>query len=282
MIFNKDCIEVLDQLPDQFIQSIVSSPPYNIGKQYEKVQSLADYFDFYREVIGKFPRILKDTGSVFWQTGNWIKNGEIIPLDMLFHDVFVHYGFKLRNRIIWHFEHGLHAKNRFSGRYETILFYTKTNDYVFNLDSVRVPSKYPNKKYYKGPRKGELSGNPAGKNPGDLWTVIENDWESSVWNIPNVKHNHPEKTVHPCQFPVELVERCILVSTNEDDVVFDPFCGAGSAVLAALKNNRKGFGCDIEESYCALAKERIELFKQGKLKFRPIDRKIFEPKTRES
>ena len=110
---------------------------------------------------------------------------------------------------------GLHCKKRLSGRYETILWFTKSDDYTFNLDPIRVPQKYPNKKYFKGKNKGKLSCNPLGKNPSD------------VWEIPNVKHNHVEKTEHPCQFPVELVDRLVLSLTNEGDVVFDPFLDLG-------------------------------------------------------
>src|SRR5262249_45679680 len=99
-----------------------------------------------------------------------------------FYDIFKDAGFKLRNRIIWHFEHGLHASKRFSGRYETILWFTKSEDYTFNLDSVRVPSKYPGKLHYKGEKRGLPSGNPLGKNPSDLWTILTKDWECELWN----------------------------------------------------------------------------------------------------
>lgn len=87
---------------------------------------------------------------------------------------------KLRNRIVWHFGHGLHASKRFSGRYETILWFSKTDNYIFNLDSVRVPAKYPGKRHFKGPKKGQPSGNPLGKNPSDIWEIIEQYWEKSM------------------------------------------------------------------------------------------------------
>ena len=127
--------------------------------------------------------------------GNHVDDGAIYPIDSYLLPFFMaHDGVRMRNRIIWTFEHGLHCANRFSGRYETIAWFTKGSDYTFNLDPVRVPQKYPGKKYYKGPKVGQYSSNPLGKNPGDLWI------------IPNVKHNHPEKTEHPCQFPADLTE----------------------------------------------------------------------------
>jgi len=128
----------------------------------------------------------------------------------LLYPIFKKLGLKLRNRIIWHFEHGLHCQRRFSGRYESILWFTKNDNYTFDLDPIRIPQKYPGKRYFKGPNIGRFSCNPLVKNPGDLWV------------IPNVKHNHPEKTIHPCQFPVELIERLILSMTRPGDLVLTP------------------------------------------------------------
>ncbi len=186
-------------------------------------------------------------------------------------------GLKLRNRIIWHFGHGLHASNRFSGRYETLLWFSKTDNYIFNLDNVRIPSKYPGKRHFKGPKKGMLSGNPLGKNPSDFWEIIIQDWENGIWDIPNVKSNHPEKTSHPCQFPVELVERCVLALTNEKSWVLDPFAGVGSTVIAAIKNNRRVIAIEKEQEYCKITVDRINDLNDGKLKLRPINKPIHIP-----
>jgi hypothetical protein len=134
--------------------------------------------------------------------GNYISKGEVFPLDVFYYSIFKNHGLKLRNRIIWHFGHGLHSSKRFSGRYETILWFTKSDTYTFNLDSVRVKSKYPSKRHFKGPKKGEYSSNPKGKNPSDIWEIVLRDWENEIWNIPNVKANHVEKTEHPCQYPI--------------------------------------------------------------------------------
>jgi adenine-specific DNA-methyltransferase len=172
---------------------------------------------------------------------------------------------QLRNRIIWHFGHGLHTSKRFSGRYEVILWFTKSEQYTFNLDSIRVPQKYPYKKYFKGPKKGELSGNPLGKNPSD------------VWDIPNVKANHVEKTAHPCQFPVELVERLVLSLSDEDDWVLDPFMGVGTTAIASLLHQRKAAGAEIMPEYVEIARERIRLAEVGKLRIRPMERPVYDP-----
>jgi len=268
----------LERFDDELFDLVITSPPYNVGKEYETKRSMDKYLDEQRSVIEELVRVTSDKGSICWQVGNYVNKGEIIPLDVFFYDIFKSQGLKLRNRIIWHFGHGLHASNRFSGRYETILWFTKTDDYIFNLDDVRVPAKYPGKRHFKGPKRGELSGNPKGKNPTDIWEILEEDWSASVWNIPNVKSNHPEKTEHPCQFPVELVERCILALTNEESNVLDPYAGVGSTLVAALKNNRSTFGIERDPKYVKIANHRLTLLKEGRLKLRPINKPIHKPK----
>ena len=226
-------------------------------------------------------RVLSPDGSLCWQVGNFVESGEVFPLDIFYYHLFKKHSFKLRNRIIWHFAHGLHASKGFSGRYETLLWFTKSDNYTFNLDDIRVPSKYPGKTYYKGDKKGQPSGNPLGKNPSDIWGILVQDWETALWNIPNVKANHPEKTLHPCQFPIELVERCVLALTDESDWVLDPFSGVGSAILAALKNNRRAIGCEKESEYVEIAQQRIEDLGAGRLRYRPLGKPVHQPTGRE-
>ena len=278
IILHGDCLNIIKTMTDNSVQLIITSPPYNLNKEYEKSSTLEDYLSTFNTLMDEMVRVLDDRGSICWQVGNYVNKGEIFPLDIFYYDMFKKRGLKLRNRIIWHFEHGLHASKRLSGRYETILWFTKTDDYVFNLDDIRVPSKYPNKKHFKGPKKGQLSGNPLGKNPSDVWEILLHDWENEIWDIPNVKNNHPEKTIHPCQFPIELAERCILALTNEEDVVFDPFAGVGSSLLAALINNRKAIGCEKEEVYVNIANQKILEFRSGKLKHRHINKQIYKQK----
>lgn len=279
----KDAINFMKKIPDSTVKMVVTSPPYNIGKEYETRQSIDKYIDGLKPILEEIVRVLEDGGSLCWQTGNYIEKGEVFPLDIYFYPLFRDLGLKLRNRVIWHFGHGLHCKTRFSGRYETILWFTKGDDYTFNLDSVRVPAKYPGKRYYKGENKGKLSGNKLGKNPEDVWELTQerliDDWDAMIWDIPNVKSNHIEKVDHPCQFPVELVERCVLALTNEGDIVYDPFCGVGSTLIAALKNNRIAYGTELEKKYIKIGKERIKKLEEGTLKTRPIYQEIYKPKS---
>ena len=260
-----DNLEMLGQMPDSSVQLVITSPPYNIGKAYEKRRPLDNYIEGQRSVIGECVRVLKDGGSLCWQVGNHVVAGEIFPLDTILYPVFKELGLSLRNRIIWSFEHGLHCTKRLSGRYETILWFTKGSNYVFNLDPIRIPAKYPNKKHFKGPNAGKLSGNPLGKNPGD------------VWNIPNVKSNHVEKTEHPCQFPVELVERLVLSLTNPKDVVFDPYAGVASALIAAVKHGRHGWGAELDRKYFKIGLKRLEALRDGNLRTRPMGKPVYDP-----
>ena len=265
MVYPGNCLDLLAEIPDESIQLAITSPPYNLGKEYERRLKLDDYTRQQREVIAECVRTLSPRGSLCWQVGNYVSNGSIIPLDAILLPLFLDFGLKLRNRIIWHFEHGLHCKRRFSGRYETILWFTKSDDYDFDLDPVRVPQKYPGKKHFKGPKAGTYSGNPKGKNPGDLWV------------FPNVKSNHIEKTDHPCQFPVELVERLVLSLSREDDWVLDPFLGTGSTVIGALRHHRRGVGAELHPPYVDIARERIDKERRGELKTRPMTRPVYDP-----
>ena len=261
-----DCLELLKQVPDESIQLIVSSPPYNIGKEYENKLKLDIYLEQQSRVLKECVRVLSPKGNLCWQVGNYVNQSSIIPLDTALYPIFTSLGLKMRNRIVWHFEHGLHCSKRFSGRYETLVWLTKSEDYVFQLDPVRVPQKYPGKKYFKGPRAGQYSCNPLGKNPGD------------VWIIPNVKNNHVEKTDHPCQFPVELIDRLVLSMTNKNDWVLDPFLGSGTSVISALRHGRKGAGAEINKKYISIICDRIEQLEKGSLKIRPMNTPIYDPK----
>lgn len=276
-----DALGLLRELPSGFAKLVVTSPPYNLGKRYERRVGVEEYLHGQEEVLDELARVLHPAGSLCWEVGNYVEEGEVYPLDALYYPLLKARGLKLRNRIVWRFGHGLHCSRRFSGRYEVILWLTKGEAYTFNLDPVRVPAKYPGKRHYKGPRVGEPSGNPKGKNPSDVWDVVAADWEREVWDIPNVKANHPEKTEHPCQFPVELVERCVLALTDPDDWVLDPYCGVGSSLLAGLLHGRRVIGAERMPSYAAAARERIERLQAGTLPIRPLGRPIHEPTGRE-
>jgi len=282
LVSENDTVEFLNSVPDETFQLVVTSPPYNIGKPYEERREFREYLQWQELVIKECVRVLKRGGSLCWQVGNYVEKGEVFPLDAFFYRIIKENAeLKLRNRIVWYFEHGLHASLRLSGRYETILWFSKGEPYTFNLDNIRVPQKYPGKTYFKGPKHGKPSANPLGKNPGDIWRVFQKDWESLVWDIPNVKANHPEKTIHPAQFPIELVERLVLALSDAGDIVFDPFVGAGSSLVAAVVHNRRAVGVDKEKEYVDIAIDRLRKLLRGELKYRPLGTRKFVPTGRE-
>lgn len=266
-----DLLRQISETEDR-AELIVTSPPYNTGKEYEERIGLDEYIEGQRQTIAACMKVLSPTGSICWQVGHYIHEGgrekEAFPLDLVLYPVFKEFGLKLRNRIVWHFGHGLHERCRFSGRHETILWFTRdVTDYTFNLDPIRIPQKYPGKRAFRGPKRGQPSGNPLGKNPSD------------VWDMPNVKANHVEKTIHPCQFPVALVERLILSLTNPGNLVVDPYIGVGTTAVASVIHGRRVAGADTEKRYLDIARQRIEEAVSGALRVRPMNKPLFEPNS---
>ena len=282
-----DASKVVKKLPDNKFSLIITSPPYNIGTDYEKNnrKSLEEYVKWLDDIIKDLVKKIKEDGSICWQVGNYVKDGETFPLDIYIYNILKKYHLKLRNRVVWTFNFGLNSRRRFSGRYETLLWFTRSDNYKFNLDPVRVPQLYPGKRHSrkKGKKAGEPSGNPLGKNPSDFWEFSAQSLfkDQAVWEIPNVKANHPERTGHPCQFPVELVERCVLAFTDKGDSVLDPFVGTGTSVIAALKHGRRGVGIDQSKEYLKIADRRIQQLYEGTLKIRPIGKPIHKPRLTE-
>lgn len=240
-----DCLDLFSRLPDNSVDLIVSSPPYNLGKEYESKRRLDHYLRDQTVVLGECARVLKRTGSIFWQVGAYSDGGSLIPLDVRFFPILESFGLIPRNRIVWIRQHGLHGRKKFSARHETILWFTKSDQWTFNLDAIRVPQKYQNKKHYKGERRGEYSCNPDGKNPGDIWM------------FQNVKHNHEEQTVHPCQFPEDLIARIVLATTNPDEIVLDPYMGAGTVAVVARDYGRRFMGAELDPKYHEVTRRRL-------------------------
>ncbi|MDR3475110.1 MAG: site-specific DNA-methyltransferase [Devosia sp.] len=283
-LIQADVSTALDLIDDGTVQLVLTSPPYNLRKIYERetAMSLDEYIEWLTPIVNKLCTKVTTKGSVCWQVGNFVRDAEVFPLDYYFYNMFLNQGFKLRNRVIWKFNFGLHANKRLSGRYETLLWFTKSDDYVFNLDPIRVPQLYPGKRHStkKGEAKaGKPSGNPLGKNPSDFWTFSADDCFNAnpVWEIPNVKANHPEQTIHPCQFPHELAERCVLAFSNAGDTVLDPFVGAGTSAVAAIKAGREAIGIDRSSEYIALAHRRVNALRAGELELRQSGKDVRQP-----
>jgi adenine-specific DNA-methyltransferase len=261
-----DCFDLLNSVADESVDITITSPPYCMGKAYENSRDIQDFIEIHRKLLPAIVRKTKVGGSICWQVGNHVSDRGVIPLDFHIHQIMQALdGLFLRNRIVWTFGHGVHATRRLSGRYETLLWYTKGEKYFFDLDAIRIPQRYPGKKYYKGPNKGKFSANPLGKNPSD------------VWDIPNVKAKHPEKTAHPCQFPIELAKRLILGMSPIGGLVLDPFTGSGTTGAAAVLSERKFIGSEIDPTYAKIAARRIRSAIQGTLQYRPAFKPVMSP-----
>jgi adenine-specific DNA-methyltransferase len=239
------CEELFTCLPDSSVELIVSSPPYNLGKEYEAKRALSVYLAEQTAVLGECVRVLRPGGSLFWQVGAFAEQGALVPLDIRFFPILEGLGLVPRNRIVWVRQHGLHATRKFSCRHETILWFTKGDDYLFDLEQIRVPQKYADKKHYRGAKKGELSCHPDGKNPGDIWVFR------------NVKHNHEEQTIHPCQFPEDLVARIVLCTTRPGELVLDPYMGTGTVAVVSREHGRHFVGAESEPAYHQVAMQRL-------------------------
>ncbi len=274
-LYKGNCIKLLKHIPDKSIDLIITSPPYCMGKAYEDPHNDIETFKKQHfDILTDLYRVLKIGGSICWQIGYHVSNGVLVPLDYIVYQIFTEendkseYPLLLRNRIIWTFGHGLNNNHRFSGRHETILWFTKGEKYEFNLNKIRVPQKYPGKRFYKGPNKGKLSGNILGKNPSD------------IWDIPNVKAGHTEKTGHPCQFPVAIPRRLIRALVPEGGIVLDPFTGSGTSAVAAILEGCKFVGAEIKPEYYEIAINRINDTLSGNVKIRP-DIPVISPNPNE-
>jgi len=252
LIYNLDCLEAMAILPDQSINLTVTSPPYNIGKEYENLLPLDDYINWCEKWITEVYRLTLYDGA-FWLNLGYlsIKNrAKAIPISYLLWDKIPFY---LIQEIVWNYGAGVAGSKFFSPRNEKFLWYVKNPEaYTFNLDDIRDPNvKYPNQK-----KNGKIKVNPLGKNP------------TEVWEFPKVtsgqNRSSKERTAHPAQFPSAVIQRIITASSHQNEIVLDPFLGSGTTAMVALDLNRLVIGFEIRQDYCDIAANRIETFLQDK------------------
>lgn len=248
LLYNADCLEAMKALNDTVIDLTITSPPYNIGKAYETRRPLDDYLDWCQSWMQEVYRITECQGA-FWLNLGYLEiedKARAIPIPYL---LWQRSPFYLVQEVIWNYGAGLHTKHMFSPRNEKFLWYVKSSDkYTFHLDAVRDKDvKYPNQK-----KNGKLKCNPLGKNPSD------------VWQIPKVTSGHKrsskERTSHPAQFPLAVIDRIVKACSDENDIVMDPFMGSGTTAIAALENGRSVIGFEISEKYCEITAQRAASF----------------------
>lgn len=245
-VYNGNCIELLGELPDNSIDLTLTSPPYNIGKEYEKVLTLDEYLDWCERWIGSIYRVTRDDGAFFLNVGyiSIPDTAKSIPLPYL---LWNRIPFFLQQEIVWNYGAGVAGKKFLSPRNEKLLWYIKNqNRYCFNLDEIRDPDvAYPNQK-----KNGKLRCNTIGKNPSDVWQIAK---------VTSGKgRSSKERTPHPAQFPVDLCDRVIKGFSSKEGILLDPFLGSGSSIESALRSGRFSIGFELRKDYCRIAANRIK------------------------
>lgn len=249
-----ECVETLKNMPKKSVNTIVTSPPYNLDKKYglyDDNQSFSDWEALINDVAETAFDVLTDNGSFLLNISPIPnkKNKEIIPLDAIAYFIFKKHGYALRNSIVWHFNNMQNCTNRLSGRWESILWFVKDiNNYQFNLDDIRIPYITKNDKRLDG----------TGRNPTDTWNF--DIPESDFWyfdRVNNMTKNKLGISEHPCIFPTPMIERIIKMTTKEGEVILDPFLGSGTTLIAAQNLGRTGLGIEIDPGYAPIIIKRV-------------------------
>ncbi|WP_246498328.1 DNA-methyltransferase [Microvirga soli] len=241
-LVHADCIEFMQGMESASVDLVVTSPPYNAGKEYEADLSVEEYVSFAERWVSCIPRILAPSGALWLNVGHIkVSETENVPLSYLYYPLLRRYGLHMLQEVVWHFEGGMSYKTRFSHRTERWMWLVKDpKKYVFHLDDVRDHTLNIG---------SDNRNNPAGKNPTDYW------------HFPRVvggRGASREKTAHPCQFPVAMIERIIRACSNPRDVVLDPFGGSGTTAVAAYQNGRGFISVETNQRYHEIAKARLE------------------------
>lgn len=248
LIYNMKCEDGLRLLKEANfkIDSTITSPPYNIGKEYEEIIPIEEYINWLVSIIDDIYEITEENGSLLLNVGYLKVNGKgkAVPITYL---LWNRLKFFLQQEIVWNYGAGVAAKKFLSPRNEKILWCIKNeNNYTFNLDEIRDPNvKYPNQK-----KNGKLRCNKIGKNPSDVWQIAK---VTSGENRSSI-----ERTNHPAQFPEDLINRLIKGFSNYGDLVLDPFIGSGTTARTAMLNNRLFLGFEVNLNYITTIKDRLE------------------------
>jgi site-specific DNA-methyltransferase (adenine-specific) len=229
-ILNGDCIALLKSFPSNHFDLIVADPPYNLGKDYGNEtdsQEFNEYIDFTKKWTTECKRVLKNTGTIYIFMGFRF-------ISYLYQILDKDQKLLFNNWICWHYTQGIGKKKGFSPRHDDILMFTKSEKFYFDIDSIRIPQKY-----YRS------INNMRGANPGD------------VWEFSHVHYCNGNRQEHPTQKPEGLIERMILASSQENDLVLDPFSGSGTTLRVCQQLQRNCVGIEINPTYVENTKERI-------------------------
>lgn len=229
-IYCGDAIDLFKNLPSASVDLIIADPPYNLGKDYGNnldQREFDDYLEFTKNWLLESQRVLKPTGTIYVFMG-------VRFISYLFSIMDRKLGFCFHSWVVWHYTQGLGKTKAFSPRHDDILVFTKSNKFTFNLDSVRVPQKYYRER-----------NNMRGANPGD------------VWQFSHVHYSNPNRQNHPTQKPEGVIERMVLASSNENDVVLDPFAGSGTTLRVCQQLKRSCIGFELNPAYVEMIHTRL-------------------------
>lgn len=245
-LYRGDALEFLSALPPSLVDLTVTSPPYNIGKPYENRLALDDYIDWCEQWIRQVHAATTPTGA-FWLNVGYLQvpgKAKALPIPYL---LWNRVAFFLVQEVVWNYGAGVASRRSFSPRNEKFLWFVKSEQsYVFDLDAVRDPNvKYPNQK-----KNGRLKCNPLGKNPTDVWTFPK--------VTSGANRSARERTSHPAQFPLAVVDRIVKACSCPGDLVLDPFIGSGTTAEAALQRGRAVVGFEMRSDYMEIARKRVE------------------------
>lgn len=226
-----DAISEMQKLKSEAFDLVIADPPYNLGKDYgnnHDIRGFEEYLKFSRNWLVEAHRILKPSGTLYVFMGFKF-------ISYLYDILDRGLGMYFNSWIIWHYTQGIGKTKGFSPRHDDILMFTKSTDFLFNLDDIRVPQKYYRER-----------NNMRGANPGD------------VWEFSHVHYCNENRQNHPTQKPEGLMERMILASTNEGSLVLDPFLGSGTTLRVCQQLNRVGIGIEINPDYAKMAHKRLQ------------------------
>jgi site-specific DNA-methyltransferase (adenine-specific) len=231
-IRNGDALILFSQIADESIDLIITDPPYNLGKDYgnnHDLKGFDDYMCFTRSWLSEANRVLKPTGTIYVFMGvrfiSYLYTVLEQELQMFFN-----------SWVVWHYTQGMGKTKGFSPRHDDILVFNKSKDFIFNLDNIRVPQKY-----YRS------RNNMRGANPSD------------VWQFSHIHYCNPNRQDHPTQKPEGLCERMILASSNEGDLILDPFSGSGTTLRVCQQLNRNAIGFELNPDYVAMTQQRLAM-----------------------
>lgn len=263
-IFHGDALEVLIQIPDESIDLIFVDPPYNIGKDFagrkDKWKTDEDYLDWCYQWIDLCIQKLKPTGAFYIMTST-----QFMP----YFDLYIRKKMTILSRIVWTYDSsGVQAKKYFGSLYEPILFCVKDKEnYTFNADDILVEAKTGSKRKLIDYRKTPPQPYKSEKVPGN------------VWDFCRVRYRMEEYENHPTQKPISLLERIIKASSNEGDLVLDPFCGTFTTGFVAKEHNRDFIGIEIQEDYYKIGLRRLGITTEYKGKSLEKEKKTYEIKN---